>query len=201
MCYLLRTFFLSFLGLLTTLVGDGNILIAHQLDKPRVDIETLFTPSGWIGDGEFGRRYITFSGADRSAPHSRSTSIKITYTFGPKRFAGLYWQNIPNNWGEKPGNNYSGKGLSKITFWAKGETGNEIVEFKSGGIDSSKKEYRDSLSITTGRISLSKEWRQYHIDLSDANLSSVIGGFCWVASADYNPDGKITVYLEDIILE
>jgi len=117
------------------------------------------------------------------------------------RWAGIYWQSEPDNWGDKPGNDYSGKGLSKVTFWARGETGTEIVEFKSGGIDNRAKKYRDSFGATIGRVALSKEWRQYRIDLSNANLSNVIGGFCWVAGADYNSDKRITFYLDDIFLE
>lgn len=199
MNYVLKSILLA--GSLMVLLANLNIAMAQPAEKPRIDIEKLFTASGWMGDGEYGNRYITFSGADRTAPHSPPTSIKLTYTFGPNRWGGIYWQNIPDNWGDKPGNNYSGRGFSKITFWAKGETGTEIVEYKSGGIDNAAKKYRDSFVSSTGRISLTKDWRQYQIDLSAANLESVIGGFCWVASADYNSGETITFYIDDIVLE
>jgi hypothetical protein len=64
------------------------------------------------------------------------------------------------------------------------------VEFKVGGIDNANKKYRDSLAVTTGRLTLTNNWTQYTIDLSNTNLSSVIGGFCWVASADYNANSR-----------
>lgn len=167
----------------------------------RIGIQTIFTPSGWMGDGEYGRTYLQFSGTDRTAPHSPPTSIRITYTFGPRRWAGMYWQNQPDNWGGAPGTNHSGKSISKVTFWARGETGKEVVEFKSGGIRNRTKPYRDSFARTAGRIALTKKWKQYRIDLSDADLSSVIGGFAWVASKDYNSGKKITFHLDDIFLE
>ena len=169
--------------------------------EARIDIENTFSPSGWMGDGEYGRKYIDFLGADTSNPHSPPTSIKVIYRLRPGRWAGIYWLNWPDNWGEKPGNNYAGKNLTRLTFWARGETGNEIIEFKAGGIDNPSKPYRDSFIRTTGRVKLSTDWKQYEIDLSGADLSSVIGGFCWVASADYNSTKAIAFYLDDIVLE
>jgi hypothetical protein len=75
------------------------------------------------------------------------------------------------------------------------------VEFKAGGIENSSKKYHDSFEVTLGRVTLTREWKQYQIDLSGADLSSVIGGFCWVASADYNSGAKMTFFLDDILLE
>ena len=182
-------------------VGIGDSALWQHTDASRIDIQNLFTPSGWMGDGEYGRKYIDFSSSDRTNPHSPPDSIKVTYTFGPKRWGGMYWQNQPDNWGEKPGFDYSSKGFSKVTFWARGGLGGEVVEFKVGGIDDSKKKYRDSLEVTSGRVTLTNKWTQYTIDLSKANLSSVIGGFCWVASADYNADKRIIFYLDDMAIE
>ena len=177
------------------------MVMGFQGDKPRIDIENLFTPSGWMGDGELGRKYIEFSAADPTAPHSSPTCIRVSYSPGPNGWAGVYWQNLPDNWGDKPGTNYTGRGFSKVMFWAKGALGSEVVEFKAGGIDNSNKKYRDSFAATTGRVTLAKEWRPYQIDLRGLNLTSVIGGFCWVVSRDYNPGNRVTFYLDDIYIE
>jgi len=166
-----------------------------------IDISKKFTPSGWIGDGEYGRKYIKFSGSNMENPHSPPTSIKISYTFGPTRWGGIYWQNKPDNWGDKKGFNFSKKGLSKVTFWARGEKGSEVLEFKTGGIFSPKRQYHDSFDASLGRLTLSKMWTHYQINLDEADLSSVVGGFVWVASSDYNVGNKITFYLDDIFFE
>ena len=184
----------SWMGSAALAYGDTN-------QAASIDIENIFSPSGWMGDGEYGRKYIDFFGADASNPHSPPTSVKVVYRFGPAKWAGMYWLNWPDNWGEKPGNNYAGTNLSRLTFWARGETGNEMIEFKAGGIDNSSKQHRDSFRRTTGRVTLSTDWKQYEIDLSGADLSSVIGGFCWVASADFNSTEAITFYVDDIALE
>jgi hypothetical protein len=183
------------------LITLGASAIGQRTDRRHIDIQNLFTPSGWMGDGEYGRKYIDFSESDQTNPHSSPSSIRVTYTFGPKRWGGLYWQNQPDNWGDKPGFDYSNKGFSKLTFWARGATGGEVIEFKVGGIDDPRKKYRDSLAVTTGRVTLTKTWTQHTIDLTHTNLSSVIGGFCWVASADYNARGEMTFYLDDIAME
>jgi hypothetical protein len=186
---------ISFL-ILTTLYAENKVE-----EKSPVNIQNLFYSTGWMGDGEYGKKYIDFNGSYKEGAHSEPTCIKITYKFGPKRWGGIYWQNQPDNWGDKPGSDYSKQGFKKITFWAKGTTGKEVIEFKAGCIDDSKKQYRDSFCKTIGRVSLSKEWAQYTIAVEKENLSSVIGGFCWVTSGDYNEQESITFYLDDIFLE
>lgn len=193
--------FFQVAGLLVIVLGSSIFSQSTAQDKPRLDLQNLFLPTGSMGDGEFGRKYIDFEGAYKTDPHSLPSCIRIKYTFGPKRWAGIYWQNKPDNWGDKPGNDYSKKGYKKITFWAKGENGKEVVEFKAGDINNPAKKYHDTFAETLGRIMLSKEWKLYTIDLGQADLSSVIGGFCWVASADYNDQSIITFYLDDIYYE
>jgi hypothetical protein len=187
---------------LTLALSQGVFSQSVQKDASRLDVQRLFTPSGYMGDGEYGKKYVTFDGACRTEPHSSPTCIKIRYNFGPQRWAGIYWQNRADNWGDKPGNDYSKSGFTKITFWAKGQTGNEILEFKAGDIAAPSKKNRDSFTTTTGLISISREWKQYTLDLKNANLSSVIGGFCWVASADNNTgQSSITFYVDDVFFE
>jgi hypothetical protein len=173
-----------------------------QVNKP-VDIGSRFSASGWMGDGEQGKTYILYSEDDKSAPHSREKSIKITYTFGPLGWAGIYWQNTARNFGSRRGNKYPNE-YSKITFWAKGAAGGEILDFKAGGINSNDQSgpYKDSFFRAIEGVELANEWRQYSIDVRDADLSSVIGGFCWAASQNDNPNrSSITFYLEAITLE
>jgi hypothetical protein len=196
-----RTFSWGTFVALAMFVTSSGTIHGQQADKAHIDIANLFTPSGWMGDGEYARKSIDFTGTDSTNPHSLPHAIRVTYTFGPKKWGGIYWQNLPDNWGDKPGNDYSGKGFSKVTFWARGAVGGEVVEFKVGGIDDAKKKHRDSLTATMGRVTLNKEWKQYQIELGKQDLRSVIGGFCWVASADYNAKPSITFYLDDVMLE
>ena len=112
-------------------------------------------------------------------------------------FAGVCWKNKPNNAGEEPGDDLSGKGFRRISFWARGQAGGEIVEFRAGGIGSFKTRYRDSFDVTAGKIKLSNEWTEHSLYVSNEDLSSVITPFCALFHRVDNPKGA-TVFLDDI---
>ena len=148
--------------------------------------------------GDYGD--ISLNDRHMDNPHAGSTSIKIIYngkaTQGA-RWAGIYWQNPPNNWGTRPGG-YDLTGAKKLTFWARGEKGGErIEEFKIGGITG---EYADSDVAGIGPVVLTPEWQEYTIDLDGKDLSSISGGFCWVTNLDVNPQGCV-FYIDDIKYE
>lgn len=167
-----------------------------------LDVGVEFVASGWMGDGEKnGKQSIQLVEASEENPRSPPHCIKIAYTPGTVGWAGIYWQNEPNNWGRQPGEDLSGAGYRRLTFWARGARGGEIVEFLSGGIDSGMR-HKDSFKARTKprKITLGQEWRQYEINLEGKKLSSVIGGFAWVASRSSNPKG-LTFYLDDILFE
>lgn len=157
-----------------------------------------FVPSGWMGD--YGD--ITFDDGDISNPHSGAHAIRITYSAAGSQgqgWAGIYWQQPENNWGTVPDAGFDLSGVSQLTFWARGELGGEVAEFKVGGIGGP---YPDSLqpAVSTGPLVLSNIWQQYTIDLTGKDLSYVIGGFAWVTDQASNPNGA-TIYLDDIRYE
>ena len=155
-----------------------------------------YIASGWMGDtGDLAlnEKYMV-------NPHSGTTSIQITYSAKKTQgagWAGIYWQNPPNNWGERRGG-FDLTGYNKLTFWARGENGGEAIkEFKVGGIGGV---YPDSLAAQMGPVALSKEWKKYTLNLSSEDLSYVNGGFCWSSASALNPNGA-TFYLDDIRFE
>ncbi len=155
-----------------------------------------FIPSGWMGDYSD----IKYDGAAKDDPYLGDTCIKVVYnnkaTQG-SRWAGMYWQNPANNWGNTDGG-YDLSKATKVTFWAKGVNGGERVEeFKIGGIMG---EYSDSDMASIGPVVLNKEWTQYTIDLKGKDISYIIGGFCWATNLDANPEGA-TFYLDEIKYE
>jgi hypothetical protein len=155
-----------------------------------------FIPSGWMGD--YGD--LRLDDANKEDPEDGTTAIKWTYSAQAKQGAnwtGCFWQQPPNNWGDKPGG-YDLTGYKKLTFWAKGAKGGEnIAEFKVGGITG---EHGDTDSTGIGPVVLTSKWKKYTIDLADRNLSHIVGGFAWSASKDDNPDGFV-IYLDEIRFE
>jgi mannose/cellobiose epimerase-like protein (N-acyl-D-glucosamine 2-epimerase family) len=162
-----------------------------------------YIPSAWMGDvGD-----VTFEDNWTSNPHSGESCIKLTYSAigsSGQNWAGIYWQYPEGNWGNDLGYNLTG--ATAFSFWARGEIGNEQGEFKIGGINrppyhNPALPYQDSFGpLTTDVVTLTNTWEKYTIDLTDVNLSNVIGGFCWVTNKPDNPSG-CTIYLDDIMYE
>lgn len=136
----------------------------------------------------------------------------------PTSYGGFYFLNgvlknkatTPSlNFGEIPNAGIDLSGTIKLTFWARGERGNEIVEFFMGGVgrkaDTGAPETpfpgssKRSPDQGTYYI-LSTKWQQFTIDLTGLDLSYVLGGFAWVANSINNPNGAI-FYLDDIQYE
>lgn len=154
-----------------------------------------YIPSGWMGDYSD----VKFTDGCTDNPHSPKTCIKIAYSATGSQGAGwggMYWQNPANNWGEKQGG-FDLTGAKRLVFWARGEKGGEVCEFKMGGITGT---YSDSDAASTEPITLTKEWKEYSIDLSGLDLSYINGGFCWVANKENNPNGLV-IYIDDIKYE
>lgn len=166
-----------------------------------------FTPSGYMGDcGD-----IEINESCTENPHSNRTCIRVVYAAkgkgpnvcdysAPCKWAGVYWQYPPNNWGKDSVHKDAGFDLSahkKLVFWARAEKECRI-EFKVGGI---AEQFGDSLkSPRTNRAKLTTSWQEFEIDLDGADLSHIIGGFCWATDWQTNPDG-VTFYLDDIRYE
>jgi len=159
------------------------------------DPKNHYNPSGWVGDYDAIRRVSW-----EENPHSGKNCLRFRYTGRTPQgagWAGVYWQNPVNNWGDVKGG-YNLDGAKKLTFWARGEKGGEIiVRFGIGGIGGI---YPDSSKTEMGPIVLEKEWRQYSLDLSDKDISYISGGFYWMTDKTSNPDGAM-FYIDDIKYE
>lgn len=152
-----------------------------------------YIPGGWMGD--YGDIKINDQAMDN--PHSGVTCMQFVYSAKKSQgqgWAGVYWQNPANNWGNKKGG-FDLTGMTKLAFWARGAKGGEIIQkFMVGGI---KGTYPDSTSVEFGPVELTDTWKEYTINLVGKDLSYINGGFGWVTTADLSPEGAI-FYLDDI---
>lgn len=160
-------------------------------------LETQFVPSGWMGDGEQGTTYLSLSSVTNNVNGVDKVVTRIEYRPGPEGWAGIYWLYPDGNWGSKPGKSLVG--ASKITFLARGENGGEIVEFKSGGVRA--EQYKDTLEVSIGKVSLSSSWQPYSIEISNQDLSNVIGAFAGIVAASDNDNKNVTIYIADLIID
>jgi hypothetical protein len=156
-----------------------------------------YIPSGWMGDtGDIKMN-------DQSAVNPKTGTTSIEFVYNAKKsqglgWAGVYWQNPANNWGNKNGG-FDLSGMTKLTFWARGAKGSEVIQkVMVGGIN--KGIYPDSSNSEMGPIELTDTWKQYTINLAGKAMTYISGGFGWVTTADLNPDGA-TFYIDDIKFE
>lgn len=176
-----------------------HIPSAHADCYSPLDVWKHFSMSGYMGQTDSLDVYEAWTEGAHSEPHC----VKIDFQPGDRKsWAGVYWMNEPDNWCQEPGANLSLCDYTRITFWARGGHGGETVEFKAGGIKNCEDggDHKDSFKVSMGKVNLGAEWRQYSIPLKGKDLSSVIGAFCWVASASANPKGLV-FYIDGIQFE
>jgi hypothetical protein len=192
----------ALVGILLLCVVVGLWLLFHG--HPPVDVIANFEFAGWMGDGErFGEKAITLDDGWTKGAHAGATCVKFTYRQLPESigWAGVYAQyNVKEkgeNWGDLKGLDLTG--YTQLVWYAKGEKGGELVKFKAGGIDAAGKPYKDSFEKSHEVVRLETNWKRYDLSLT-GDLSSVIGGFCWIAKRDSNPDA-LTFYIDTITYE
>jgi hypothetical protein len=152
-----------------------------------------FAPSGYMGDIPD----VKITGSYKVVLQEGYPALKIAYSAtGPSGWSGVMWQNPPNNWGELDGG-YNLTSAKKLSFWARGDKGGEIVEFKLGGTLSN---YPDSANLSTGDITLANEWTEYTLDLNGAELDYISAGFGFVVKQESSPEGCV-FYLDNIRYE
>ena len=158
-----------------------------------------FVPSGYMPTGECLKMDTAWTDNCEEGKTCINVSYDVNCSAKSRRWAGVYWLNPADNWGDRKGG-YHLTGAKKLVFWARGEKGGEqIAEFKIGGIGGGR-DYPDSDTASIGPVILSNQWKQYTIDLRDKDLSYISGGFAWIANVDANVDTCI-FYLDDIHYE
>lgn len=157
-----------------------------------LDVGTTFPVTESIG----AKRRIHLEKVGAAEAHSGPEGWQLQFE-KTSDFGGVCWKNRAGNEGEFPGADLSGGKYRRISFWAKGQKGGEIVEFRAGGLGHIKTRHRDTFDVTAGKIKLAPSWNEYAIYVSDADLSSVMTPFCALFHSEDNSEGAI-IYLDDI---
>lgn len=161
---------------------------------------------------------VTMNGSWADAPHSGATAIRCDFqNVNGSNFGGFFMQNgvlegsatAPvANFGTVPNAGINLTGAVSLTFWVRGARGGERIDFFVAGVgrDAASGQplpntpYPDSSPRRPAQgtlYTLTTAWQRISIDVTGMDLSYVLGGFGWVASALYNPAGA-TFFLDDI---
>ncbi|MBQ9431773.1 MAG: hypothetical protein IJU44_09510 [Kiritimatiellae bacterium] len=146
-------------------------------------------PRHWHISGYMGNTSaLKIDSACEANPHSGEKCLKVEYSASGD-WAGVMWQNPPNDWGKQDG----GFNLTKantLVFWGRGASGGEKVKIFCGGLKDCA--FPDSGGGSV-EIVLRKEWTRYRIALDGQDLSRIKTGFAFTVSG-----GPLTFYLDDI---
>ena len=153
----------------------------------------------------------------RENPYSGSSCIRceqITHEgdWGGWLFLNGYLpegSNVPElNDGTADGQGLDLSGAERLTFFARGERGGEQVEFFTCGFGYNSEwnvqvvPFPDSsMKRSTGVVTLSREWTQFSIDLSSADMSSIVCGFGYVLKGNAPGNREKVCYLDEIRFE
>lgn len=181
----------------------GALLVFCLLWLPSVSqnsqpysISDNFIASGYMPETLEDQPQLILNFNDVERPDS--SCIQVTYRTGPKKWGGLFWQSTASCWCDCPrhGKNLDGKGYTRISFYARGYKGNEVVKFLAG-MDC-EPWVRDFQIIR-----LTKKWAPYSFDLSGINLSNIKSPFGFAIEAIAQPAGANSTifYLDDIKFE
>ena len=122
----------------------------------------------------------------KTKPHSGTSCIKFTHVTNA------------TDWGGWEFYNGGGKGIdltgaTELRFWARGNSGGEVVDFFVAGGSGDK-----TRALSKNRVKLTKKWKQYTISLKGANLGDVHRGFGYAIDYAENRRSKTIFYLDDI---
>ena len=152
---------------------------------------TTYVPSGWMGKTES----LAIDPKSTDDPHEGATCMKCEFKSGDN-YGGIVWQSPANDWGDAKGG-LDLTGAKRLTFWARGATGGEKVDFKFGILDDRSKPFYDTGGGETS-VTLEPTWTQYSIDLAGKDLRRIKTGFVWSLAAAGKP---VTFYLDDVRYE
>ncbi len=173
-------------GTVTVAVGKKATLPLVVYAEP--ESPQNYIPAGWMGDATA----IKLDPACPDVPHTGKTCMRCDFT-ATKGWGGVVWQNPDHDWGDR-GGGFDLTGAQRITFWARGAKGGEVVSFLFGIIPK-EKHFFDTGSAHLDKVALTREWKQYTIDAHGQDLTRIKTGFVWTLASGGEP---VTFYLDDI---
>ena len=190
-------------GVLAGLLANGQALQAEDaaatnavklpftVYDDRGSANNHYIPAGWMGNAKATKMDDGWA----TNPHGGKTCLRFDYN-DTTAWSGIVWQDPMNDWGDQAGG-WNLTGAKALTFWARGEKGGEVVSFKFGILGPDKK-FPDSGSGEIPAVTLTKEWKEYSIDLAGKDLTHIKTGFVWSLAGQAAP---VTFYVDDIRFE
>lgn len=189
--------------------GEGGTAAIPAPAVPgSVRLDALAIPAGYMSGRGNPETYVGQGGAPEKC-QGRAGCVQFIYRRGGLWGGIMWWPPVcgpdgePSSWAnakyDRCGVDVGAAGglrsVERLTFFARGERGGEVVEFKVGAGD-----VRPSPARSTGRVVLQTQWAKYEIDLRGVDLKGAAALFTWVAADASNAD-VVTFYLDEVRFE
>ncbi len=177
-------------GFIKALIGDEGIASRHQ----------------WCAETVAAGLLTADQCPDRPAG-AGGDPYTFIYTPSDLLWAGVYWVYPTNSWGSRPGRVLSDTyRYTKVRFYAATDSPDMPGTFIIGGITDPLLDYQDKFRRTVFISHLTREYTQYEINIpAQSNISTVIGGFCWVtnypAGTDPSTANPTAIFIDDVVWE
>lgn len=182
-----------------------------------VVVDAVFAASGFEGAGQYAPASTLLTphaAGDSATCDGRRASASArgnchSFTFEPSLntvmpsvgWTAVLWQYPASNWGALPGLNMA-PGATKVSFYARGKNGGEMVTFGAGNDNVNKTTpnatFGDTFAVQQA-LTLTTDWQQYSLPLDAQPYGSggngVLGGFSVAVAA------AGTFYIDDIVWE
>lgn len=150
-----------------------------------------FIAAGWMGNS----KAMKLTERCETNPHAGKYCLRVDYSANDN-WSGIVWQNPENDWGDKPGG-WNLSGAKRLSFWARGERGDEVISCEFGILGKDKK-YHDTGHGKLENLKLTTDWQQFTIDVTKLDLTRIKTGFVFTVAGSGRP---VTFFLDDIRYE
>ena len=175
----------------------GDHLIVHEGDASLgpVEIDSLYSFDERAGDAQLPFGYLKVYDGFIDTERNCEFCIRAEYVPGPQGVAGMSFKNDRG---------FDLSTVKKVTFYAMGQEGGEVIKFKAAGKTVDKKEISDTeifknvkFDKTTKEVTLTKDWKKMEIDLSKSDLKGITHPFGFEISKDKNNAGSV-IYIKGV---
>jgi hypothetical protein len=149
-----------------------------------------YAPSGWMGN----TAALALDEACRDRPHGGASCLRLTYR-AADGWAGVVWQDPPNDWGDRPGG-LDLRAAKSLRLWLRGAKGGETITVGYGTTGGDKR-YPDTASGRREKIALTGDWQEVVLPL-EGDRSRIKSGLVLVLTGAGAP---VTIDVDDVRYE
>jgi len=184
-----------------SLVEEHDVGHKASASKLPMDVRQVFYQHDKAGDANGSEKYLKINDNFIDPDNHCEFCARIEYNPGPRGEAAVFYKN------DKA---IDITGAKRVVFFAKGEKGDEAVQFMAAGSglegkQTGKELYQnEKTALKTQKVKLGNDWQRYEIDLSNAsNLSKVTHAFGFNAykGQQSTDSGKLVFYVKGILFD